>query len=187
MFELLIALFGGAYLFGRCSAEKVAHKATEAKTKKWIEEMQTDFDEWIGRVTNEKIEYEINRLSPEVFEKMRIKIQKEAELTEVSHEMVIMGLMAGCGKIPKYIASYGIHSRGVWDYEEKLKWAEQRRFMLWYDEALQEHGIKEPLLFVDGVHTSDVSIDSSVAHPISEGSEMIGGMYFWYPMRRYVY
>ena len=186
MFELLIALFGGAYLLGKCSSEKIAHKATEAETKKWIEEMQTDFDEWIGRVTNEKIEYEVKRLSPEVFEKMRIKIQEEAGVTVVSREMVIMGLMAGCGKIPKSIASHGIHSRGVWDYEEKLRWSEQRRFMLWYDEALQEHGIKEPLLFVDGVRAIDVRRDISVAHPISEGSEMIGGRYFWYPMRQYV-
>ena len=98
-----------------------------------------------------------------------------------------MGLLAQHGKIPKTIAERGIHSRGIWDYAEKLRWQEQRKFMLWYDQELGKHGIKEPLLFVDGINEHSARFNISVATPITEGTKMIGGRYFWEPMRKNVF
>ena len=101
--------------------------------------------------------------------------------------MIIMGLLAQHGKIPKTIAERGIHSRGIWDYAEKLRWQEQRKFMLWYDQELGKHGVKEPLLFVDGINEHSARFNISVATPITESTKMIGGRYFWEPMRKNVF
>lgn len=101
--------------------------------------------------------------------------------------MIIMGLLAQHGKIPKKIAERGIHSRGIWDYTEKLRWQEQRKFMLWYDQELRKHGIKEPLLFVDGINEHSARLNISVATPITETTKIIGGRYFWAPMRKNVF
>ena len=118
---------------------------------------------------------------------MRLRILSEANLVSISDDMVLMGLLAQKAKIPKSIAENGIRSCGVWDYAEQQRWAEQRRFMIWYDKELRCNGLQDPLLFVDGINETKVRHNINVASPVSATSHVISGRYFWAPMRFHVY
>ena len=187
MFEFFLALFGGLYYGTKMVNEKSQTRKADARTKELIDTLNSDFNSWIHRVTNEKLEYEIQFFKDSTFAAIYNRIINEAKVSDVTTDMLIMGLLAQHGKIPKTIAERGIHSRGVWDYAEKLRWQEQRNFMLWYDKELKSHGINEPILFVNGMNEHSVRHNISVATPISEGTEMIGGRYFWEPMRKNVF
>ena len=187
MFEFFLALFGGLYYGTKLCNEKHQLKKADERNKETINSLNNDFDCWIRRVTNEKLEYEIQFTSDSAVNAIHNRIVNEAKITTVTPDMIIMGLLAQHGKIPKTIAERGIHSRGVWDYAEKLRWQEQRKFMLWYDQELGKHGVKEPLLFVDGINEHSARFNISVATPITEGTKMIGGRYFWEPMRKNVF
>ena len=183
MFELLIALFGGLYVCGRCMVEKYDNNKIDNNIQRSYEERKIDYINWEKKVVDEKLEYELNNVNPGMFEIMYNKI-KELGITDISREMVIMGMMAEHGKIPKEIARSGIQSRGVWDYEEKLKWVQQRTFLIWYDKMLQSHGIDEPLMFVKGHEYIYPNINGV---PISEDREVTGGRYYWHSMRKYMF
>lgn len=186
MFEFLIALFGGLYYSGKYINEKSTHRKIDIQTKRRIDEMRSDFDGWFKCVVDDKLEYEIMSTPKDIFENMRQRIYKEANLQIVSDDMVVMGLLAQKAKIPKSIAQSGIPSRGIWDYSEKLMWAEQRKFLLWYDNELRKNGLSEPMLFVDGVNANEVRHNINLATPIAKGTQMIGGRYFWAPIRGYI-
>lgn len=187
MFDFFLALFGGLYYGAKICNEKSQIRKADARNQEIINTLNRDFDAWIHRVTNEKFEYEIQFTSDSAINAIHNRIINEAKIEAVTPDMIIMGLLAQHGKIPKKIADRGIHSRGIWDYTEKLRWQEQRKFMLWYDLELRKHGIKEPLLFVDGINEHSARFNISVAHPITENTKMIGGRYFWAPMRKNVF
>ena len=187
MFEFFLALFGGLYYGAKMCNEKSQSRKSDARNQEIINALNRDFDTWIRRVTNEKLEYEIQNASDSTIAEIYNRIINEAKVDSVTPDMIIMGLLAQHGKIPKKIADRGIHSRGVWDYAEKLCWQEQRKFLLWYDKELGAHGIEEPLLFVDGVNEHYARYNISLATPISEATKMIGGRYFWEPMRKNLY
>ena len=187
MFEFFLALFGGLYYGTKMVNEKSQTRKADAQNQEVINALNRDFDTWIRRVTNEKLEYEIQFTSNSTINAIHDRIVTEAKIEAVTPDMIIMGLLAQHGKIPKRIAERGIHSHGIWDYAEKLRWQEQRKFMLWYDKELGAHGIEEPLLFVDGVNEHSARFNTSLATPISEGTKMIGGRYFWEPMRKNLY
>lgn len=183
MFEFFLALFGGLYYGGRLANEKHTMKQTNIKTQKWIDEMKRDYDQWINKVVDIKLEYEMSRRDSEAVEKMELRIRNEANITQVYDYMILMGLLAQKGKIPREIADSGVRSRGIWDYAEQQMWHEQRRFMIWYDNELRRNGLQEPLLFVDGCNENKVCHNMNLATPITNTSYMIGGRYFWAPMR----
>ena len=187
MFESFIALFGGLYYSLKGVSEKSKNDAADARTKSWITNMQSDFDHWIYRVVDEQYEHKIGQLSREDERciKMRNRIESEAGIHDVSDDMIFMGILAQNKKIPAKFARHGIASRGVWDYNEKMLWSQQRKFLLWYDMELQKHGI-EPLLFVEGVNENNVKHDITVAQPLSSTDRVVGGKYFWASMRKMV-
>ena len=187
MFELFLALFGGMYYAARIHNEKSNSKKVDERNQKLINELNEDMHCWIRKVVDEKAEYEMQNADNKTIQDMQSRIMNEATVTSVTSEMILMGLLAQQGKIPKGIAESGIRSRGVWDYAEKLRWKEQRRFMLWYDKELRKHGITEPLLFVDGINEHSVYFNMDLARPVTESSQMIGGRYFWKPMRKFIY
>ena len=55
--------------------------------------------------------------------------------------------------------------------------------MIWYDKELRQNGLQEPLLFVNGSNAKNVFHNINVASPVTSTSRMIGGRYFWAPMR----
>jgi len=187
MFEFFLALFGGLYYGTRLCSERHKTKKLDAQTEALINTLKSDYEAWMRKVTNEKLEYEIQNSSDSTITEIHNRILSEAKISSVTPDTLTMGLLAQHGKIPKSIADHGIHSRGIWDYAEKLRWQEQRKFLLWYDKELRSHGIKEPLMFVDGINEHSVRSNISVATPISNGTEMVGGRYFWKPMRKNVY
>ncbi len=183
MFEFFLALFGGAYYGGRAANEKHKLKEADRHTNNLISEMQRDNDNWIRRVVDIKLESEINNLEGDSIDKIKQRILNEANITSVSDDMIIMGLLAQKGKIPKRIAQNGIRSYGIWDYDEQQRWTVQRRFMIWYDKELRRNGLNEPMLFVDGVNEHMVHQNIGLANPITTTSRMVGGRYFWASMR----
>lgn len=183
MFEFFLALFGGTYYGSKLANEKHKSKKADERTQELISNLHRDNEQWLRQVVDVKLEYDIGNLSNEQFEKMRTRILNEAKVETVTDNMVFMGLLAQKAKIPKSVAEEGIRSRGVWDYAEQQKWAEQRRFILWYDKELRRNGLKEPMLFVDGVNSNKVFNNINVASPVTSTSKMIGGRYFWAPMR----
>ena len=187
MFEFFLALFGGLYYTGKYCNEKSTLKKFDTRNKKLFDELDAENESWLKKVVDEKLEFEIKFCADNTINDMYARIITEAKVTSVSPDMIVMGLLAQKGKIPKRIAEKGIHSRGVWDYEEKLQWKEQRKFLLWYDRELGKNGIKEPLLFVNGVNEHNVRFNMSSVHPIANCTEMIGGRYFWEPMRKNVF
>lgn len=186
MFEFFLALFGGAYYIGRLAHEKAESKRIDKRTQVTINELISDSDRWLRNVVDIKLEYDTKNLPVEELEKMRKRIADETGISRVADDMVFLGLLAQNAKIPKDIASSGFCSYGVWDYEEQQKWNTQRRFMLWYDKELRSHGLQEPMLFVDGVNARNVRHNINLARPITSTNEVIGGRYFWAPMRRYI-
>lgn len=187
MFEFFLALFGGTYYGSKLANEKHKSKEADKRTQKLINDLHRDNERWLRGVVDIKLEYDINNLSVEETEKMRMRILNEAKVETVTDDMVFMGLLAQKAKIPKSIAEVGIRSRGVWDYAEQQRWAEQRRFMIWYDRELRRNGLQEPLLFVDGVNENKVRHNINLANPVTATSRVIGGRYFWAPMRIHVY
>lgn len=188
MFEFFIALFGGIYYSFKIVNENHKIKEADKRAQRFIDELQQDNERWIGCVVDSELEYTIrSKLYGDDIENMKSRILNEAQLSYVYPDMVVMGLMAQKAKIPKRIAEYGIGSRGVWDYAEQQRWADQRRFMIWYDKELRRNGLREPLLFVDGVNGPKVRQNISVASPVTDTSRVIGGKYFWAPMRIHVY
>lgn len=187
MFEFFIALFGGAYYAGRHQIEKQRNENADVRNRILIQNLSRDYEDWVSSVVDIKLEYNISKLSDDEIEKMAQRIINEACIETITPEMVVMGLLAQKAKIPKNVADYGVRSRGVWDYAEQQMWTEQRRFMLWYDKELRRNGLQEPMLFVDGVNEVNVRHNINVANPITNTSRMVGGRYFWKPMRANVY
>lgn len=185
MFEFFLALFGGLYYGGKSLGEKAENKKINKQTQAWIKDMKNDYEEWIERVVDDKLEYEISQ-NHTAFKAMEQRILKEVGLKVVSADMVIAALLAQKAKIPKNIAMSGIYSRGVWDYVEQQRWVEQRLLMIWYDKELRRNGLDEPLLFVEGYSGHHVNQHMELAVPVKDVSKIIGGRYFWAPMRRFV-
>lgn len=183
MFEFFLALFGGTYYGSKLANEKHKSKEADKRTQELINDLHRDNERWLRSVVDIKLEYDVNNLPVEEIEKMRMRILNEAKVETVTDDMVFMGLLAQKAKIPKSIAEVGIRSRGVWDYAEQQKWSEQRRFILWYDKELRNNGLQEPMLFVDGVNANNVFHNINAASPVTSTSRMIGGRYFWAPMR----
>ena len=189
MLDFFIALFGGAYYGRKYAREKSKSKKAEQDTQQWIIAMQSDYDNWIRKVVDEQLEYIVGQVhtDDERVVKARERIKKEAHISFVSEEMILMAMLAQRKKIPKNIAENGIFSKGIWDYAERQKWEEERKFLLWYDNELRKNGLLEPLLFVDGVNANKVRHNINVATPITNASQVIGGRYFWKPMRKHIY
>lgn len=183
MFEFFLALFGGLHYGSKYANEKQQMKKADERNRQLIDNLHTDYDNWMRKVVDDKLEYELSNSADEEICNMQNRILNEARVSEVTSEMILMGLLAQKGKIPKNIADKGIRSRGIWDYPEQQKWQEQRKFMLWYDRELGKNGIKEPLLFVDGTNEHMVFQNIRLACPVTETTKMIGGRYFWEPMR----
>lgn len=188
MFEFLFALFGSIGIGARASHEKAVLKEKSQETKQWIDTMKDDLQKWERKVIDEKREYEVSKIqsTDEIYLKMHDRIKNEAKIETVADDMVRLGILAQDGKIPQSIARNGIRSYGVWDYEEKLRWSAQRKFLVWYDRELGHNGIEEPILFVNGTDESKIRHNIGLARPISTGTQMIGGLYFWEPMRFHV-
>lgn len=183
MLDFFIALFGGAYLAGRYGTEKHSQKLADQRTQEWINKLNSDYNLWVSRVVDDELEYKVNHCSADKFQAMRENVRRETGIDNVADDIVIMGLLAQKAKIPRKIAIFGIRSFGLWDYEERQKWQSQRKLLTWYDKELRRNGLQEPLLFVDGNNAANVRHNINLASPITATSHMVGGTYFWAPMR----
>lgn len=188
MLNFFVALFGAIGIGAKYSHEKSASAKRDDYNKKIISDMSSDLQAWEQKVIDEKREYEVSKLpvTDDLYVKIQNRIKNEAKIDIVADDMVRLGILAQDGKIPKQEAMFGFRSFGLWDYEEKERWKIQRKFMVWYDKELGLNGIKEPLLFVSGVYESKVKLNMNLAVPVSVATEVVGGKYFWEPMRLYV-
>lgn len=189
MFELFIALFGSAYYEGKYISDKSKSSIANQKQKELIRSLQSDSESWEREVIDEKLEYKISRESENVLCDMMIRIHKETGvgINDIPLNIVIAGAMAKYRKIPKEMAMFGIQSRGVYDEEEKKRWREQRKLMLWYDNELRQNGFGESMLFVKAADTNLLTQFMELAIPVTKSTTAIRGVYFWAPMRWHVY
>lgn len=91
MFEFFLALFGGLYYGTKLCNEKHQLKKADERNKETINSLNNDFDGWIRRVTNEKLEYEIQFTSDSAVNAIHNRIVNEAKITTVTPDMIIMG------------------------------------------------------------------------------------------------
>lgn len=63
MFKFFLALFGGLYYGTKLCNEKHQLKEIDARNNKIINILNNDYESWMRRVTNEKLEYEIQNSS----------------------------------------------------------------------------------------------------------------------------
>ena len=187
MFEFIFVLLALAYYGCRIVSEKQELKEADKRGQSFVNELRSDYEQWFDKVVDIKLEYDVKNLPFEEKEKMRMRILNESKVNNVTNDMIFAGLLAQKAKIPKKFVENGIFSFGIGNYTEQLRWAEQRRFMIWYDKELGRNGLQEPLLFVDGINLSKVRHNIRVAKPVTETSKVIGGIYFWAPMRIHVY
>lgn len=92
-------------------------------------------------------------------------------------------LMALNGKLLEHDALFGIRSPAVYDSEVRKKWHINNDLMLWIDDKLHEHGIKHNVKFIDGACVFKYQRDEVDACDIRYNNEVIGGLYFWEPMK----
>jgi len=186
MLEFFIALFGSLYYGGRYVGEKASSKPISHSTDLLIMEMRSDEMKWESEVIDNEFEYNVRSKVTnwdEDADEMYLKIEAECPGVPVSTDMVIMGLMAQRGKIPREIARRGIKARGLWNHEETLAWHTQRKFLQWYDNELRKNGLQEKMLFVKGGENKEVYRRPELGIPLQQCTSVIGGIYFWYPIR----
>lgn len=194
MFDLFLALFGGAYYASKIGSEKSAHKRISREYNIRINKINNDFDNWISSMSDAKLEYdlktglqnnpdllfgtiksEINELG--IFETADVYSEFMSQCNEKWEQLVpLRMLMAKRGKLLNGDIWTPYTSPGIWDYAEKLKWQRHHKFMMWLDKELQLHGV-EPMYFIDYAKRYEArdgggKIPTNITEPIY-------GMYFW--------
>lgn len=194
MFDLFLALFGGAYYAARIGAEKSEHKRISRESDIRIKNMNSDFDRWVLTMSDEKLEYDLkNELQnnpTSLFETIKSEINAleifkpvddyfgfMSQCNEKWEKLVPMRmLMAKNIKLLKDDAWTSYTSPGIWDYAEKLKWQRHHKFMMWLDKELQSHGV-EQMYFVD--NTKKYEARNGGGEVLSNIFQPIYGIYFW--------
>ena len=208
MFDLFLALFGGAYYAARIGSEKSEHKQMSRLSDERIRQRKTNFDNWISTMVDEELEYNISKKlkcrPEEVFAEIvddineldlyQKSISSYSDFLSEAHnsgfyfmwedKIPIRMLMAKRGKLLKDDAWFSFRSPGIWNYEEKQKWIRHHKFMLWLDRELQSHGV-EPMQFVAGAALSDAKY-TGIGQQLTDIKNPIGGTYFWSPSAGYM-
>lgn len=186
---IVIGLYFGLFLFIKYCIEK--HRDNKDKMESIDNEMRMRIarEVWVEGVIDEKLEYETeNSENKEEFIKMRERILKEAQVSEVPYDMVIAGILAQHMKIPGHIARWGIEPESTSGYAQKLKWIEQRKIMIWYDRELQRNGLPYPILYrTEGlipINDDNRHLFTKRLQEVTDTKDVeLGCRYFWWPMR----
>lgn len=205
MFDLFLALFGGAYYASKIGNEKIAHKRASDKHDIIINNAKIDFDNWISNVVDEELEYNLGKelkTNPEVcfqkiiddvnelglyphinsYNELRSAINTSEFGAQWEYKIPMRMLMAKSGKILKNDAWFSITSPRLFDYAEKQRWIRHHKFMTWIDKELQSHGI-EPMLFWCNHNISPLLGEKS--QPVSDIKNPTYGIYYWKSNRFY--
>lgn len=184
-----------------------------AREKKFQEEYLRDtigMSEWLKTVTDQFDEDEIaNQTSYTEVEDVIKSIPHQNELHQVLKEyhfreddiinflnrvypgMVKRIQLGKQGKLPHDDAIFGIKSPGVWNRAEVNKWLVHRDIMIWLDKELRDHGISEPMRFIDGAHADIGEFRNGTITGVrvqDDNMKTIGGLYYWHPSKRpYLY
>lgn len=147
---LVLAIILGVYLCGKIATDKSSAKRADINYKNVTEDAQRDFDSFKARYEDVKLEHMVNTVTL-MRDDARNLIQNELHIACPSPQMVLMTAMALHGKIPSELITdkwIGVSCQG--DQIERLEqWEVQKKFLVWYNTLLREHGVAEDLLFYD--------------------------------------
>ena len=205
MLEFFIALFGGLFYGIKIHEDKKQSKIADERFNKTFGDMKSDFDRWIVKVVDEKLEDEIDDLVCNLQNRQNIYdtiapslsgfLPEIKNFDDFSHSVYNNSrvlkfiLMAQNGKIPKDEAECGIRSPGVYDEKERKKWMYFHTVMLIVNNELIRNGV-EPMVFSRGDEISHIQFNAnarSYAIPIAQVYSPIGGKYYWWSCRLHVY
>lgn len=183
-FSLLIVLFWGSVLIYRLIKERVA-------TKQYDRERDADFNareiamrRWMLEVCDDELEEEIEEYVHDIgnrAEVRRIVLSsfEEAGMTSSCYDEkdAIRVMLAKQGKLRRHDAKYGILVRplkteSTTTREHKNSILNRRKFILWIDSKLKEHGINEKI-YVNTTSFCYFTVDSD---------EYRCGYYTWSPV-----
>lgn len=205
MFDLFLALFGGAYYATKIRSEKRAHKKIEQNRKERTDSATEDFNHWVTLMVDEDLEYriplmlkqnpeltfskiadDVNQIGiyPQVksYDELLYAIRNSEFKLKDEEKNIIRMLLAKEGKLMKDDAWFSFLSPEIWDYTEKQRWIRHHKFMKWLDKELQSHGV-EPMLFWCNHKKAPLSGENGT--PIDSIDEPTYGLYYWNSSRFY--
>lgn len=165
--------------------DKLEHKKVNDKTQQWFNNSKIEFDKFIEEYVapDSLVDYAERTIysNSDAAKIIKRRIQTEAGIN-ATHDMAIRAILAQYGKIIKKTAYGGIRTTTYGKEALKI----ERKFMIWYNKELQQHGFKFPLLFVTWKDKLRLkSGDDTVVTLIDDCDEIISGIYFWEPIKAF--
>ncbi len=96
---------------------------------------------------------------------------KDSVGIEPKNYMIYLTVLAMQGKIPKKFLDYGINmAQGFGDqYVENKQWKDKRKFLIWYSDYIQEHGVPEGLIYSKFTRLEELSFEQpNVRVPVDQ-------------------
>lgn len=194
MFDLFLALFGGAYYASKIGSEKSAHKMISRESDIKINNMNKDFKGWVSSMVDKKLEYYfegelLNNPSP-LFETIKSEINDlgifkpvdsyfefKSQCAQGWEKIVpLRMLMAKQGKLRGGDAYCAPNSPIPYGYPGQMEWRRHHKFMMWLDKELQSHGV-EQMYFIE--KTKYYEARNGGGEILFNVTEPIYGEYFW--------
>lgn len=197
MLDFFIALFGGAYYAGKYIHDKSVSDAADIRNKAMLNSIQSDYDRFINRMTDEALEQRmkqdvyrgkykelIEKVTNEVFAKAAAKginllddQCRAFEMVKVYPDYRLLIAMASVEKLPRSVAMFGI-SRPM----RGELWGVHAIFMDWLDKELQSHGV-EPMVFQSELQQS-MSVTGVKVY--ARNAQMCHGKFGWFSARMFL-
>lgn len=170
MFEFFIALFGGAYWAGKIGADKRKSKQADVRIKSEAQMVHDRRAAWEEKVLDRQLEAELRRRLKEYDEELvnevesvRAELSPEKKFLPMDDNGIAI-LMAKRGKLPDSYSVLGFSTYANSQYSDV-----SRRFAIWLNSQLEQHGIIEDM-YVQTAH--------DLAFPFEDGTSRCG-RYVW--------
>ena len=183
MWDILGAVFGGAYLAGKVSSERSASMEAAQKRDEW----KHAFDEWSASVTNKSLEAKLELF---IHQRPQDAAQKAKALCNCIPEdqhnntTYLRVLLAEHGKIRSVDAGFGIETP-LYSATPVLKSRQQYmafyQFIWWIKESIEKNGAPKADMFFVPAYPGN---NSTKYHDLHDTSNLMrSGTYVWFPQR----
>lgn len=185
MFEIFVALFGGAYWAGKIGADKRKSKRADVRLKTATSQYRASMQSWEERVTDFTLEMELKEMLSDitnseyvygvvsdVYEEIGFVLPPKEMFRctrKLYNERCLQIMLAKQGKLTKHDAHWGIRKE---DGSDKVI----PRLVRWIQEQLKKHGINENI-YLDG----GISFQPRPAFLQDEYDNGYCGDYMWAP------
>lgn len=171
--------------------EKVTHKKNEEEFKKQWDEANKDREAFQQEyAASYELEAEMRKKSIQIDSdtlELRKRIVAEAGI-KPTDDMIFYALLAQKGKLSQEESYGGFNTTmGPSEYEAPRPYMIiERKFMIWYDKELRNHGMKHKLLFLkeDDKMAFYGGAKYELAKWVGDDPDIMMGKYFWTPLRK---